>query len=796
MPVDHDTDVIAKSRTLIVVVCAILSFTATAAENSRKVHFREQHNTSYILTDASNRDWTVARRGNNSAGTVELGSRIVLQIEPQVDLNVLIANRGLTLSRTLSSGLFILQAQDSRSAIDAAEALAGEPGVITSYPVMRRAYRHQNAYAAAPNDSYFDQQWQLENRGPDGNLAGPDLNVRAAWPVTKGAESLVAVADDGFQLNHPDLTNRASGGPHFNFFQGTTNGNPYGAIADHATAVAGLIGAESENQRGVAGVAPQAKLASWVIFGASSFGSEVIASDEQLMDMFQYASNRVAVQNHSWAGIFFDQAPLDPLSNVGISNAVFHGRGGKGVVIVRAAGNDRADLLNANDEGYSNDPRVITVAAVRKDGRACSYSNRGACVLVGSPSGDINDGIDPGTPDVLTTDRTGPEGYNTGAGDQADYSGFNGTSASSPEVAGVCALIVSANTNLTYRDVQQILAQSARHFDFADPDLRTNGAGLRFSHNVGFGIPDAGFAVQLAKSWSNRPPLKEVKIETNLTQFIPDDALRVLCTGPGLASSLTNIRSFPSLGLHPDNPTPALPLVDVGEANEELTVDLHGRAALIQRGTSFFRDKIARAARAGAGFAVIFNNTGTTAIQPLGGTDYAPIMAVAIGKIYGDGLRAFLASNPNLTARLQLTPTIYQFNVTNTLICEQVGLRLKTTHTSRSDVRVTLVSPMGTRSILQALNADTSSGPVDWTYWTVQHFCESSAGQWRLEVSDEQNADVGYVTYAQLIVQGVEITDVDRDGMSDPWEQLRFGNLNHLPEMIWMATDSTTRANK
>jgi len=48
---------------------------------------------------------------------------------------------------------------------------------------------------------------------------------------------------------------------------------------------------------------------------------------------------------------------------------------------------------------------------------------------------------------------------------------------------------------LTCRDVQQILILSSRHFDLADPDLRTNGAGFRFSHNVGFGVPDAGRAV-------------------------------------------------------------------------------------------------------------------------------------------------------------------------------------------------------------------------------------------------------------------------------------------------------------
>jgi len=161
-------------------------------------------------------------------------------------------------------------------------------------------------------------------------------------------------------------------------------------------------------------VAPAAKLASWVIFGRSAFtGEEMIASDEQLMDMFQYAADRVAVQNHSWGNASAAQMGLDALSDAGIASAVTSGRGGKGSIIVRAAGNDRDSLVNANDDGYANDPRVVAVGAVRKDGRACSYGNPGACLLVAAPSGDLvdmnNDGEpdaeDPAAPNVLTTDR-------------------------------------------------------------------------------------------------------------------------------------------------------------------------------------------------------------------------------------------------------------------------------------------------------------------------------------------------------------------------------------------------------
>lgn len=741
--------------------------------------------------------WTRACLAGAPHHCVELGHRIVLQVAPGTDLHPLLSAHGLTVARTIRTNLFILQAADSPSAIRAAEALADASGVTACYPVMRRPLCRHDAFAPAPNDAYFGEQWHLEDRGTNGNILGADLNVRAAWPWANGAGVQVAVADVGFQLDHPDLARAAAGGWHWNFFLGTSNGSPYAADADHATCVAGLIAAESGNERGVAGVAPEARLSSWVIWGVSpTSGSEVFVTDEQLMDMFEHAMDRVAVQNHSWGNSGTSQLGLDALSDAGISNAVTLGRGGKGVVMVRAGGNERQSSVNVNDDGYANDPRGIAVAAVRRDGRACSFSTPGACLLVSAPSGDYldvnSDGVpdreDPASPGVLTTDRTGDSGYTAGTDDRAGYAGFFGTSAASPEVAGVVALLLSVNTNLTYLDVQHLLVQSARHYDFADPDLRTNGAGLRFSHNQGFGVPDAGFAVQLARGWSNRPARQRVTLQSTAAQAIPDDALRVLCAGAGLSNALSSIRCLPSMGPHPDAPTATLPLVYVGQANEELAVDLHGKAALIQRGTSLFYEKIQRAARAGAAFAIIFNNTGTIAIQRMGMTDYVPIPAVSIGQSDGEALRDFIATHPATTARLQLTPAVYTLALTNTLTCEHVGVRLQTTHTNRSDVRITLVSPMGTRSVLQALNEDSSAGPEDWTYWSTQHFYESSAGTWRLEVSDEMATTInnvpatGSVTFAELIVDGVPITDTDRDGLDDGWERHWLGGLGYGPK--------------
>lgn len=744
--------------------------------------------------DSANPEW-LRVSVDHSTNTIELGNRIVLQIKRDADLKKIIAGYTSKWARTVAPDVFILQAPDALTASREAEALANSPEVSACYPVMRRNGSLHGAYAARPNDQYFSAQWNLENRsGATGNPTGVDLNVRAAWPFSQGEGVTIAVADIGVELNHVEFVQRAMGAPHFNFTGQSTNATPFGGNASwaHGTEVAGLAVAELNNGHGMAGVAPKANLASWVIFTTNN---QSLASDEQLMDMYQFASNTVAVQNHSWgnSGIILDGASL--LEQIGISNALTYGRFGRGVVIVRSAGNDRLLGANCNDDGYPSDPRVIAVAAVRYDGRVTSYSEPGACILVGAPSGDLDTNI-------FTTDLIGTRGANAISyfppnEELSDYVysslGFSGTSAAAPQIAGIAALILSANTNLTYRDVQQILIFSARQFDFADPDLTTNGAGFRVSHNAGFGIPDAGVAVQLARQWSNRPPATNIVFISTNSSAIPDDGLRVLIS----RDAANSLRTLPSTGIQPDLPTPILPLVYVGQATNVITQNLTNKAALIQRGgtnangvATSFVDKINRTANAGAKFAVVFNSEtaapgtcpGGDQLCNMGGTDYVPIPAVFIGFTDGSTLTNLLQQGSNVLAQLKLQTTNYAFVVTNTLICEHVGVRVMTDHPLRGDLRMTLLSPQGTRSVLQRFNGDTNSGPVDWTYFSTHHFFESSAGTWTVFFGDEFEENIGNVQSVSLNIEGAPINDSDADGLDDAWEVAKFGSLAFGPK--------------
>jgi len=263
------------------------------------------------------------------------------------------------------------------------------------------------AYATQPNDQYifFNGTWNT------GMVTEHRLEwilmFAAAWPYSTGEDVTIAVGDCGIELNHPELVNRAMGGPHFNFANNSTNATPFGSSSAwaHGTEVAGLALAEANNSVGVAGVAPKARLASWVIQDTNL----LLVTDEQLMDMYQYESNKVSVQNHSWS-----LQASEPSRESGRSRSRHFpmqspsGRNGRGVVIVRAAGNDRLLQASADDDGYPSNPRVIAVGAVRIGGRVATFSEFGASILVAAPSGD-KDSNEVG---LFTTDLLGSGGVN------------------------------------------------------------------------------------------------------------------------------------------------------------------------------------------------------------------------------------------------------------------------------------------------------------------------------------------------------------------------------------------------
>ena len=192
------------------------------------------------------------------------------------------------------------------------------------------------------------------------------------------------------------------------------------------------------------------------------------------------------------------------------------GYGGKGVFYAFAGGNGHKSGDNSNLDEIANFYGVTAVCAVNDHDTRSGFSEMGANLWVCAPSNDLTD-LHQG---IVTTDNS--DRY---------YEEFGGTSAATPVVAGVAALMRSANPDLTWRDVKLILAASARKNDAGNPGWVDGAHKYRasyedryhFNHEYGFGVVDAGAAVDMAKGWGNAPPLRSSSVTSGrISQAIPD----------------------------------------------------------------------------------------------------------------------------------------------------------------------------------------------------------------------------------------------------------------------------------
>jgi subtilisin-like proprotein convertase family protein len=358
-----------------------------------------------------------------------------------------------------------------------------------------------------PGDPLLAQQWHLHN--PTGGLL--DLNVFGVWNPDQGqsyngAGTRTVVIDNGVDYNHPDLAPHYSTRVDYDFSDG--DADPLGVASDaHGTAVAGLIGAAANGIGGV-GVAYGTDLVGYRTYGIISnfwlFNVIDAIHDAAVVAHGDVANISQGIANDyiSEFGVGYNPGRFDEIE-ASIRLAVDQGRGGLGMTIVKSAGNSRGDLYDVNADDWTNDTRQVVVAAVNQNGGVSSYSSYGSAILVSGF----------GTPgQVLTTDRTGSAGYVNG-----DYfNGFNGTSAAAPMVAGIVCLIYEANPDLGWRDVQSILAASARHvgssFGSAPSGSERyawtwngadtwNGGGQHYSNDYGYGLVDGLAAVRMAETW-------------------------------------------------------------------------------------------------------------------------------------------------------------------------------------------------------------------------------------------------------------------------------------------------------
>jgi serine protease len=348
--------------------------------------------------------------------------------------------------------------------------------------------------AASPNDPFYASQWGLNNTGLYGGTVGTDINAEAAWELTKGSRDvIVAVVDHGFEMNHPDLAGNTFG-TGFDTESGTT---PAQVLGDHGTACAGIIAAIQDNNIGVTGVAPNAR-----IMSVSNSLTSSPLSRQTRADGINWAwSNGASVISNSWSSSVA-YAVIDDA----IDQALTNGRSGLGTIVVFASGNNNG----AVSYPANSNPDIVVVGAMSECGERKSFTS---CDTEdwGSNFGPTLDVVAPGVL-MPTTDRQGAgNGYNNtepihtnlnGTWLAADFGDtnyttwFNGTSSATPVVAGVAALILSVNPCLSHDEVENIIEASAQKvggYAYAVSAGRPNGT---WFNQMGYGLVDAEEAVQ------------------------------------------------------------------------------------------------------------------------------------------------------------------------------------------------------------------------------------------------------------------------------------------------------------
>ena len=351
------------------------------------------------------------------------------------------------------------------------------------------------------SDSLYGCQWHLDN--PNGR----DINVEDVWAEgIKGAGVNIAVVDNGMDYTHEDLAENVDVSRNHDY---TGHGDINHRFAHHGTHLSGILAAR-DNDIGVRGVSPRSTI----------YGYNLLRDSTDLNKGDAMARNRVttAVSNNSWGpvdGPGFSLAPS--IWESAIKTGLRTGYEGKGTFYAFAAGNGHLEGDVSNLDEYANFYGVTAVCAVNDHDTRSNYSEMGANLWICAPSNDLSD-EHRGMVTIENSDRY--------------FEDFGGTSAATPVVSGVAALMRSANHHLTWRDLKLILAASARKNDADNPGWEVGGRKYGsdtdanrydFNHEYGFGVVDAKAATDLAKGWYGLPPLRNSSAGSNrLNARIPD----------------------------------------------------------------------------------------------------------------------------------------------------------------------------------------------------------------------------------------------------------------------------------
>ncbi len=327
------------------------------------------------------------------------------------------------------------------------EKLSNDPSVAYAEPNYIYSIE-----ATLPNDADFSLQYGLNNPNDS------DIDAPEAWDISIGASSvIVAVIDSGVDYNHPDLRNQIwtntaeipgngvddDGNGFVDDIRGwdfADNDNDPMDENAHGTHVAGIIGAQGNDNRGAVGVNWAVQIMPLKFMDADGLGSTIAA-----IQAIDYAvANGARISNNSWGGDTFSQALFDTIQ---MANSQGH-------LFVAASGNDGVNTDNGSHFPSNYElPNIISVAASTSNDTLARFSNFG----------------------VATVDLAAPglQIYSTIPNRQ--YELFSGTSMAAPFVAGVAALLLSKNNSLTTDTLKTTLLDTVDQVPVFEGRLVTGG---------------------------------------------------------------------------------------------------------------------------------------------------------------------------------------------------------------------------------------------------------------------------------------------------------------------------------
>lgn len=400
----------------------------------------------------------------------------------QPQIKAILTEAGLEIKSPLSFATNAYFAEPTvaagREIFELSQQILAYPEVEYCHPelVVKNRSAFAEAVLSADSDNDSDLNWIFRKTG-----------VFKAWNTTKGKGVKIAVIDDGLDFDHPAF----AGTDRIVFPRDMLDKDqrrlPLHQFDEkHGTACASIA---CSGDLDSLGVAPEANLIPIRVTGLGS----VLQSEA----FYWAVQNGADVISCSWGppdgSIFSDEDddfvfPLPDHTRLAFDHAARHGRGGKGTVIVFAAGNGREPVKN---DSYAANEAVLAVGSSNKIDLPTVYSDYGTPLLCCFPSGEyevISLTEIKRLYGVKVADRIGAAGYSP----NDYYDSFDGTSASCPGVAGVVALMLSANPALTLADVKEIIKLSCQKI--GTPGEYADG----YSERYGYGLLRADRAVKNA----------------------------------------------------------------------------------------------------------------------------------------------------------------------------------------------------------------------------------------------------------------------------------------------------------